>query len=135
MITMLWRYKGSPEPKGTDNPFVDVTDTSAYYYKAVLWAYENGITNGVDATHFAPGLTVERAMAVAFLYRMTNGSTNGDTQSKFVDVSSGDYYFNAVIWAENNGITKGTDATHFSGEFNCLRGQIVTFLYRTDKLA
>ena len=71
VVTFLWRAAGSPEPESTDNPFADVKE-SDFYYKPVLWAIENGITNGVDATHFGPTTACNRAQVVTFLYRAYN---------------------------------------------------------------
>jgi|GEM_PF-1009815 len=127
-LTFLWRAAGSPEPTGTENPFADVR-SGDYYYKAVLWAVENGVTQGVDATHFAPDARVTRGDCVTFLFRAAKGAAEG-TQSPFSDVQSGDYFYDAVLWAAEKGVTKGTDPTHFSPAPDCTRGEVVTFLYR-----
>ncbi len=127
-VTFLWRAAGSPAPKTTDNPFSDVAKGS-YYYDAVLWAIENGITNGVSDKLFAPDETVNRAQTVTFLYRSA-GKPEVSTVNPFVDVESGAYYANPVLWAANNGITTGTSAKTFDPDSHCTRGQIVTFLYR-----
>ena len=71
MVTFLWRAAGQPEPTATENPFTDVK-TGDFFYKAVLWAVEYGITNGVDATHFGPATECNRAQVVTFLYRAYN---------------------------------------------------------------
>ena len=71
VVTFLWRAMGSPEPETVGNPFVDVKSTD-FFYKAVLWSVENKITNGVDATHFSPAGTCNRAQVVTFLYRAYN---------------------------------------------------------------
>ena len=71
VVTFLWRAAGSPEPKSTKNPFVDVKSTD-FFYKSVLWAVENGITAGLDATHFGPTTVCNRAQVVTFLYRVYN---------------------------------------------------------------
>ena len=71
VVTFLWRAAGSPEPESTNNPFVDVKTTD-FFYKPVLWAVENGITNGVDTTHFGPATDCNRAQVVTFLYRAYN---------------------------------------------------------------
>ena len=128
VVTFLWRAAGSPAPKSTHNPFVDV-DVNMWYGEAVLWAVEKGITNGVDATHFAPSQGCTRGQVVTFLQRYLNGKVSG-ASNPFTDVSSGAYYYDAVLWAVNKGITNGTSPTTFSPEATCTRGQIVTFLYR-----
>ena len=127
MVTFLWRAAGSPEPESTVNPFADVS-ASAYYYDAVLWAVEQGITNGTSATTFGPDATVTRGQTVTFLWRY-DGST-AVSGSGFVDVASDAYYATAVAWAVSEGVTNGTSATTFSPDNDCTRGQIVTFLYR-----
>lgn len=129
-VTFLWREAGSPEPTTNVNPFTDVK-TGDYFYKAVLWAYENGITKGTSDKEFSPNATVTRGQTVTFLYRSTGEKTNGN--NPFTDVKTGDYYYDSVLWAYENDITSGTSDTTFSPNDNCLRGQIVTFLYRCNK--
>ncbi|MBQ6431864.1 MAG: S-layer homology domain-containing protein, partial [Oscillospiraceae bacterium] len=129
IVTFLWRALGEPAPTITKNPFVDVKE-SDYYYKAVLWAYENGVTTGTDATHFAPGDFCKREHAVAFLYRAAGKPAYTNKTNPFTDVSSSAYYYDAVLWAVEKNITKGIDATHFGPSNSCQRCQIVTFLYR-----
>ena len=128
VVAFLWRAKGEPEPETTVNPFVDV-ETSDYFYKAVLWAYENGITTGKDATHFQPDAEVERRQFVTFLWR-AEGKPVPSIENPFTDVPAGQYYTDAVLWAYENGITTGKDATHFQPTVKCIRAQVVTFLYR-----
>ena len=127
MVTFLWRAAGEPEPTIAATAFTDI-DESAYYYKAVLWAYENGITKGTSETTFSPEATVTRAQSVTFLYRALSGAPG--EENPFLDVKDGTYYTDAVKWAAEKGITLGTSATTFSPDKNCLRAQIVTFLYR-----
>ena len=129
IVTFLWRAKGEPQPESTDNPFVDVKEDS-YCYTAVLWAVENGITKGMDETHFAPNATCTRGLAVTFLWR-SEGEPESDSWNIFADVFPDSFYYDAVLWAVDENITKGTDNLHFSPKLNCTRGQIVTFLYRT----
>ena len=129
IVTFLWRALGEPAPTLTVNPFVDVKE-SDYYYKAVLWAVEKGVTKGTDATHFAPNAYCKREHAVAFLYRAAGEPSYTMTSNPFVDVKSGAYYYDAVLWAVEKNITKGMDETHFGPENSCERSQIVTFLYR-----
>ena len=127
MVTFLWRAAGSPEPTLQESPFVDVGDQ--YYAKAVLWAVENEITTGVDATHFMPNRTVTRAQTVTLLWRM-QGEPNPTGGTSFPDVPANAYYAKAVAWAAEQGITTGTNG-RFNPNNDCTRAQIVTFLYRT----
>ena len=133
VVTFLWRAKGCPDPKSTNNPFTDVKE-GAYYYKAVLWANENDITNGTGATTFSPESPCTRAHVVTFLWRTANKPAAGNS-NPFKDVPAGQYYTDAVLWAVNHNpqITNGTGADTFSPNAPCTRGQIVTFLYRYMK--
>ena len=122
--------------KANGNPqtgvFVDVA-TGSYYEDAVDWAVENGITQGTDATHFSPDGICTRAQAVTFLWRAA-GSPKPETRTMpFADVPVGSYYYDAVLWAVENGITKGTSDTTFSPDATCSRAQIVAFLWRSEK--
>ena len=112
------------------NPFVDVSENT-YYYNPVLWAVENGITNGIDATHFEPNGICTRAHAVTFLWRAAGQPDPKMSEMPFNDVKIGSYYEKAVRWAVEEGITKGTSTTSFSPDANCTRAQIVTFLWRS----
>lgn len=112
--------------------FVDVA-TGSYYEDAVDWAVENGITKGTDDTHFSPDGICTRAQAVTFLWR-TAGSPEPETRTMpFTDVPVGSYYYDAVLWAVENGITNGTSDTTFSPNMTCSRAQIVAFLWRSEK--
>ena len=122
--------------KANGNPqtgvFVDVA-TGSYYEDAVDWAVENGITKGTDDTHFSPDGICTRAQAVTFLWR-TAGSPKPEIRTMpFTDVPVGSYYYDAVLWAVGNGITKGTSDTTFSPNMTCSRAQIVAFLWRSEK--
>ena len=122
--------------KANGNPqtgvFVDVA-TGSYYEDAVDWAVENGITQGTDDTHFSPDGICTRAQAVTFLWRAA-GSPKPETRAMpFTDVPAGSYYYDAVLWAVENGITEGTSNTTFSPNATCTRAQIVTFLWRSEK--
>ena len=127
VVTFLWRAFGREKATGM-NPFADV-NRSAFYYDAVLWAAKNGITNGVDASHFCPEMTCTRAQVVTFLWRALGGEEIG-TSLRFLDVRADDYFYYPVCWALLNGVTKGTDLMTFSPHDPCTRGQVVTFLYR-----
>ena len=122
--------------KANGNPqtgvFVDVA-TGSYYEDAVDWAVENGITKGTTATTFSPNATCTRAQAVTFLWRAA-GSPEPETRAMpFADIPVGSYYYDAVLWAVENGITKGTSDTTFSPNMTCSRAQIVAFLWRSEK--
>ena len=101
----------------------------AYYYNAVFWAVEEGITTGTSKTTFSPNDKVTRGQTVTFLWRM-EGELKVNTRNPFVDVDASKYYYDAVLWAVENDITTGMDATHFAPKNNCTRAQIVTFLWR-----
>ena len=114
------------------NEFIDVPSGS-YFYEAVMWAVENGVTTGVSASRFDPDGICTRAQAVTFLWRAA-GSPKPETRTMpFTDVPVGSYYYDAVLWAVENGITKGTSETMFSPDATCSRAQIVTFLWRSQK--
>ena len=110
------------------SPFSDVS-TSAYYYEAVKWAQEKGITGGIGNGLFGPNQPCTRAQIVTFLWRAA-GSPEPKTMSSFSDVSADSYYAKAVAWAVENGITVGTSSTTFSPDDTCTRAQSVTFLFR-----
>ena len=110
------------------SPFSDVS-TSAYYYEAVKWAQEKGITGGIGNGLFGPNQPCTRAQIVTFLWRAA-GSPEPKTMSSFADVSMDAYYAKAVAWAVENGITTGTGDGKFSPDATCTRAQSVTFLFR-----
>ena len=122
--------------KANGNPqtgvFVDVPEGS-YYEEAVAWAVENGITQGTDDTHFSPDGICTRAQAVTFLWRTAGSPASKTSAMPFTDVPVGSYYYDAVLWAVENGITKGTSETRFSPDDTCTRAQIVAFLWRSEK--
>ena len=113
------------------SPFADVS-TDAYYYEAVKWAAEQGITGGVGGGLFAPDQSCTRAQIVTFLWRAA-GSPEPKSMSSFSDVPEDSYYAKAVAWAVENGITVGTSATTFSPDATCTRAQGVAFLFRAAK--
>ena len=122
--------------KANGNPqtgvFVDVA-TGSYYEDAVDWAVENGITKGTDDTHFSPDGICTRAQAVTFLWRTAGSPASKTSTMPFTDVPVGSYYYDAVLWAVENCITKGTSDTTFSPNMTCTRAQIVAFLWRSEK--
>lgn len=129
IVTMLWRAAGSPK---TDcaTAFEDVTER-AYYYHAVVWAFEKGITAGTAATTFSPDMPCTRAQIVTMLWRAA-GCPKSDDPLPFTDVDPDIWYADAVAWAVENGITQGTGSGQFSPDAVCTRAQIVTFLYRAE---
>lgn len=130
-VTFLWRAAGSPAAKAGSQPFADVK-AGSYYDDAVRWAVENGVTVGTSATTFSPNATCSRAQIVTFLWRAQKSPAAGSA-NPFDDVAGSAYYADAVQWAVQKNITKGTGATAFSPDANCIRAQIVTFLYRSMK--
>ena len=114
------------------NPFEDLKETD-YFYDAVLWAYyaEPQVTNGIHADEFGPDRTVTRGQAVTFLWRAMGCPEPETTENPFEDVKENQYYYKAVLWANEKGITTGTDATHFTPNQTCSTAHIITFLYRT----
>ena len=128
VVAFLWRAMGSPAPRGTGS-FSDVSG-DRYYAEAVQWAVEQGITKGTTDATFSPNVTITRAQFVTFLWRAA-GSPAPKGISPFTDVAAPSvYYYSAVLWAAEQGITLGTTAVTFSPNAACSRGQIVAFLYR-----
>lgn len=131
VVTFLWRMAGKPEQATAGNPFEDVPQ-GCFYEKAVLWAYGQGITTGIDTTHFSPDTPCTRAQVVTFLHRF-RGCPEPTITAVFPDVMPGTFYSKAVLWAAQRGITVGMDGGRFYPDLSCSRGQIVTFLYRDEK--
>ena len=129
VVTFLWRAAGEPKAASRNNPFVDVK-SSDYFYEAVLWAVEKGITDGMDETHFEPNGVCNRSQVVTFLYRAFGEPPVGSTSNPFTDVPANKWYATPVLWAVKEGITDGVTETSFAPEKPCTRGQVVTFLYR-----
>ena len=132
MVTFLWRLAGSPAPKSTKTDFTDIKKTD-YYYNAVLWAVEKGITTGTSKTTFGPSNVCTRAQTVTFLYRMAGSPSTGSAKNPFKDVKSSDFFYKPVIWAYKNKIVAGSSDGTFNPQGKCLRRQMVTFLYKYDK--
>ena len=133
VVTFLWRAAGSPAPQLTVNPFDDVPD-DIWYADAVLWAVEKGITSGLTPTTFGPNDVCNRSQVVAFLHRAHGSRTPGLTEHDFTDVPSGAWYEKALLWALENKITSGLTANTFGPNEACSRSQVVTFLYRADRI-
>ena len=123
-----WTKDSADQP----NPFLDVQE-SDYFYDAVLWAFyaDPQVTKGVDETHFGPDKTVTRGQCVTFLWRAMGEPEPTAARNPFADVDPADYWYKAILWAVEKGITVGTDATHFSPAKTLSTHHIVTFLYRT----
>ena len=132
MVTFLWRLNGSPKPKSTKTAFTDIKKGD-YYYNAVLWAVEQGITTGTSKTKFGPSGVCTRGQTVTFLWRMAGKPSVGNANCKFKDVKKGDYFYDAVIWASGKKIVAGYSDGTFKPADKCARRQMVTFLYKYDK--
>ena len=128
-VTVAAAFKASA-PTGK-NPFIDVP-AGSYYEDAVIWAVDKGITTGTSATTFNPNGICTRAQAVTFLWRAAGSPAAKSSAMPFADVKAGSYYYDAVLWAVEQGITKGTSDTAFSPDATCTRAQIVTFLWRAN---
>jgi hypothetical protein len=126
-VTFLYRAAGCPQVSG-GMPFEDVPENT-YYYKAVLWAYQNGVTEGTTPTTFRPDREVTRAQVVTFMYRYA-GEPEVGVNNPFSDVFEEDYYYDAVLWAVEEGITEGTTPTTFTPDRSAKRAETVTMLYR-----
>ena len=122
----VWEQNETPP----QNQFTDVTDPGSYFYEAVYWAAEKGITQGTSPTTFSPGAPCTRAQIVTFLWRAMGKPAPTTTANPFRDVKSSDWFYEPVMWAVEKGITQGTSKTTFSPGNTCTRAQIVTFLWR-----
>lgn len=131
VVTFLWRSAGKPQPASSDIPFTDVLP-GAYYTDAVLWAVEQGITQGMGDGSFGTEKSCTRAQVATFLWRAAGEPAAKSQSHSFADIKK-DYYYDAVLWAVEQGITNGTSATTFEPGTICSRAQIVTFLYRYMK--
>ncbi len=128
-VTFLWRAAGQPEPESIGNSFTDVNE-NAYYFKAIMWAWEQGITSGKSDTTFGPDGVCSRAEIVTFLWRAAGQPKPESTDTEFTDVKENDYFCNAVFWAVEKGITYGISKNVFSPGSSCTRAQIAAFLFR-----
>ena len=130
IVTFIWRAYDSPEPGGTELPFTDVQPK--YYANAVRWAYYHDprITSGVDETTFGVGQSCTRAQVVTFLWNAAGKPEPTAADNPFLDVKETDYFYKAVLWAVENGITSGVSPTSFGPKQTCTRAQVVTFLYK-----
>lgn len=131
VVTFLHRYADKPDVSGVENVFEDIS-TKDYFYNAVLWAVEKDITEGMDETHFGPDDVCTRAQAVTFLWRFCGTPEPKSAKSPFTDISEEEYYYQAVLWAQEKGITTGKTNTTFAPDELVTRSQFVTFLWRLD---
>ncbi len=122
---------GDAETQPNQKGFNDVK-SGDYFYDAVNWAVEKGITTGTSATTFSPNASCTRAQIVTFLWRASGSPEPKTASNPFTDVAANAYYCKAVLWAVENGITTGTSATTFSPDAPCTRAQGVTFLWRAN---
>ena len=129
IVTFLYRAMNGEVSDSAECPFTDVSE-DAFYYEAVLWAVENGITAGVTPTVFAPNSICTRAEIVSFLYRVAKENVEKDAENPFTDVKETDYYYEAVLWAVDESITAGLTPETFAPNKECTRGECVSFLYR-----
>lgn len=125
-VTVKAAFKPIAFPVFTDVP------SGSYYEEAVRWAAENGVTAGTDSAHFSPDGICTRAQAVTFLWRAAGSPAPKSATMPFTDVAADSYCYNAVLWAVENGITKGASDAAFSPDKTCTRAQIVTFLWRSQ---
>jgi len=128
-VVFLYRLAGKPEIENAENPFEDVQETD-YYYDAILWAYRNGIVNGVTENRFEPQVNVSRKDFVTLLYRLAGKPEIENAENPFEDIEEAAYYELPVLWAYQNGITSGTSAKTFTPDKQVTRAEVVTFLYR-----
>lgn len=119
------------KPEITENPFTDVA-ADAYYADAVKWAYEKNVTKGTSATTFGPMETCTRGQVVTFLWRAKGCPEPTTTVNPFTDVAESDYFYKAVLWAVENGITNGVSDTTFGSGNTCTSAHVVTFLWRAN---
>ena len=129
IVTFIWAANGRPEPTKTDNPFEDVK-AEDWYYKAVLWAVEQGITGGTSATTFSPDAPCTRAQVVTFLYAAQGKPAVQATINEFNDVPGNAWYLMPVLWAQQNEVTGGVAPGMFGPDQTCTRAQIALFLYK-----
>ena len=134
MVTFLWRLAGKPNPRSAVCSFSDMDDPDVYYYRAVIWADEAGITGGYSDGTFRPDATCLREHAVTFLYRYVGKPEIKASANPFNDIAEDAYYYRPSVWASENGIangySEGEHAGGFGPQLDCLREHIVTFMYR-----
>ena len=132
MVTFIWRLQGEPEPKSTTCNFKDVKEKD-YFYKACIWGNEKHIVEGYKDGTFGPKINCARRHAVTFLWRLAGKPKPSSSKNKFTDVKKSDYFYTATLWASEKKILAGYDDGTFRPNGDCLRRQMVTFLYKYDK--
>ena len=132
MVTFIWRLMGEPAPKAKTCKFKDVKEKD-YFYKACIWGNENHIVEGYKNGTFGPQIVCARKHAVTFLWRLAGQPKPSSTKNKFKDVKEKDYFYKATLWASEKGILAGYSDGTFKPNGDCLRRQMVTFLYKYDK--
>ena len=132
MVTFIWRLQGEPKPKTTKCKFSDVKKTD-YFYKACIWGNENHVVEGYKDGTFGPQIVCARKHAVTFLWRLAGQPAPKTKTNKFTDVKEKDYFYKATLWASEKGILAGYSDGTFRPNGDCLRRQMVTFLYKYDK--
>ena len=121
----------APAASAVENPFADVYE-GMYYYDAVMWAYENGVTGGTTPTTFSPASTCTRGQAATFLWRAKGSPAPRTTQNPFTDVSPNSAFYRAILWAYENGITSGASPTTFNPTGTCTYAHVLTFIWRAE---
>ncbi|MBO4459484.1 MAG: S-layer homology domain-containing protein [Clostridiales bacterium] len=132
MVTFIWRLQGQPDPKTKTCKFKDVKEKD-YFYKACIWGNENHIVEGYKDGTFGPQIVCARKHAVTFLWRLAKKPDPKSATNKFKDVKTSDYFYKAVLWASEKKIVAGYSDGTFKPNGDCLRRQMVTFLYKYDK--
>ena len=132
MVTFIWRLMGEPEAKTTTCKFSDVKKTD-YFYKACIWGNEKHIVEGYKDGTFGPQIVCARRHAVTFLWRLAGQPSAKTSANRFTDVKKSDYFYKATLWASEKGILAGYSDGTFRPDGDCLRRQMVTFLYKYDK--
>lgn len=132
VVTFLWRSQNKPTPKNSNVSFSDVS-SGEFYTDPIAWAVEKKVTNGMGDGTFGVNLSCTRGQVVTFLWRTAGSPSPNGSQCDFTDVVEGSYYYDAVVWAVENGITNGMGDGTFGVDRSCTRGQIVTFLHRFCK--
>ena len=131
VVTFLWRCFGSPSAES--GPTFSDVPPDAWYADAVSWAVAAGVTNGTDAEHFSPNRTCTRGQAVTFLWNALGKPEPAAEDNPFLDVSPGRYYYKAVLWAVETGVTRGVSPDRFGTEQACTRAHAVAFLYNSER--
>ena len=129
VVTFLWRALGSPAVKAEHSPFIDVKETD-YCFKPSMWAVENKIGTAISERIFAANASCSRAQFVTFLHRALGSPAPNKRESGFADVTETDFFYDAVLWAVEQGITSGVGEGIFGPYTLCNRDQVIVFLYR-----